>query len=340
MKRFFQAVALFSLIALQATALDLGDAAPQIFPAKWITGSEVDPTTPDDKTIFLVEVWSTTCPPCVRSIPILNDLQKRYVDEDLKIVSFTTDEESEILPFLEMHPMEYASFVDTEAQTYINYMAADNRNTIPHAFLFDRSGRLVWIGNPLDNVEEKIKQVLDGTLNGDKATAIRSARDRLQSAFEEQNMGDMLSALVELEDLEPTNPQFFQLHYRLLSQFGGDREEIAGLLRSWFKGANDNAESLVILSMVAIEQGLPEHRDPELALEAAKRAFSIDSSHKFEAGLTLSEVYKSLGRLDLAIEVLDKLIELGDAEEREFLETVRAFSQKSLDLGKALAGIE
>jgi thiol-disulfide isomerase/thioredoxin len=336
LKKILHLAALFALLAGSVAALDLGDGAPDISPAKWITGNEADPTKPDDRTIYLVEVWSTTCPPCVRSISILNDLQKRYQADGLKIVSFTTDEESMILPFLEQHPMEYSSFVDQEGETFIKYMAADNRNTIPHAFLFDRSGRLVWIGNPLDNLEDRIKQVLDGSLNGDKALEVRSARDNLQAAYEEQNIDRMLSALGDLEALEPANPQYYLIHHRLLSQFGDGTEDVDGLLKTWFDSARDNSESLVVLAMVAIGQEAPDQRNYQLALDAAKRAFSLD----FEAGLALVEVYKELGRLDLSIATLDKMMELGAPGERERVQTVRDFYQKALELGKQQTGLE
>ncbi len=329
------------LVACSAQSLDLGDKALPIAPESWVTGTETDPTVVDDKTFFLVEVWSTTCPPCVRSIPILNELQKKYEKDGLKIVSFTTDTLEEVEPFLKEHPMEYSSFLDLEGATYINYMAADNRNTIPHAFLFDKSGILVWIGNPLDNLEMRIKGVLDGSLNGEKAVALRSARDELKTAFEGQDIPGMLESLTTLEQLEPDNVQYYQIHLRILSQFSQDPEEVKTLLANWYEGCKDNTEALIMLAMVALEQGHPEGRDPALALRAAKRAFNMDSDFKLEAGLTLAEIYKGLGRIDLAISTTDNLIDLADGpEERAIISGIGDFFKKVQEIGNNPDAIE
>lgn len=309
MKKTFLLAVLFLLAALSvpARALDLGDSAPKISPETWVTGDEADPTKTDGKTFYLVEVWSVTCPPCVKSIPIMNDVQKRYADEGLKIVSFTTDELDEVKEFLDEHPMEYSSFIDKEGASFINYMAADNRNTIPHAFLFDKEGALVWIGNPLDNLETRVKQVISGELNREKAVAIRDARDDLQNAFAAQNIDGMLENFKKLETLEPENVSYYQVHHRLLTELGaGDENDIRELLAAWYKGAYNQPEGMAILSMIAMEQGPFETRDPKMALAAAKRSFAIDSDLRVQAGINLADIYRAIGRVDLAVKTLEE----------------------------------
>lgn len=337
MKKTLLAALLFCAVSLPALALDLGDPAAEISPLAWVTGEPADPTKNDGNTIYLVEVWSVTCPPCVQSIPILNDLQKRYADQGFKIVSFTTDTEEEVKQFLGDHPMEYSSFVDEEGATMIRYMAADNRNTIPHAFLFDKSGALVWIGNPLDNLKLRLKQVLDGTLNRERAVAIRDAKDGLQAAFESQNIEGMLTSLKELEDLEPGNAQYYQLHYRIITELGsGDDNDVRELLNAWYLGSKDDAEGLAILSMVAMDQGHPGQRNPELALSAARRSFALDTPKqlKVQAGLNLAETYKNIGRIDLALETVKEVAKLVDPGEIDTVSAIEDFYLRMQKLGQ------
>ncbi len=335
MKKFAFALVLALSVAVAASALDLGDQAPPLSPDKWVSGQPIAFADAKEGDFFLIEVWSTTCPLCLRSIPLLNDLQKRYADKGLKIVSFTTDTAEEVEPFLIDHPMDYASFIDKEGATFINYMAADNRNTIPQAFLFDKTGTLVWIGNPLDNVESRVKQVLDGTLNGEHALAIRDARNKLQSAFEGQDAQGMLAALTTLQDLEPDNVQYYQLQLRILSQFGGEDAAVDELFKKWYNGCKDHADSLIMLSVMAMEQMQPSHRDPELALKAAKRAYNLDSDVKLEAGLTLAETYKDLGRVDLSLKMLDELKKMTeDPQEQEILNEIAQYYQQLQTLGQ------
>ena len=335
-KTLLLALFLFSL-AVPALALDLGDSAPEISPETWITGEPADPTKTDDKTFYLVEVWSVTCPPCVRSIPIMNELQKRYADQGFKIVSFTTDTEDEVKEFLDDHPMEYSSFIDKEGETMIRYMAADNRNTIPHAFLFDKSGALVWIGNPLDNLEARVKEVLSGKLNRERAVAVRDAKEGLQVAFESQNIEGMLSSLKELEDLEPDNSQYYQLHYRIMTELGfGDDTDIRDLFAAWYEGSKDQAESLAILSMVAMDQGPASQRNPELALAAAKRSFELDSPAqiKVQAGLNLADVYKAIGRIDLALDTLKETSKIAESDQMGTISDIEDFYLRMKKLGE------
>ncbi|MCC8115896.1 MAG: redoxin domain-containing protein [Planctomycetes bacterium] len=336
MKRFLLAALLFLALTLPGVALDLGDKALPLSVDKWVTGEPVDPTVVDGESFYLVEVWSVTCPPCVKSIPIMNDIQKRYADQGFKIVSFTTDSEEEVRPFLEQHPMEYSSFLDKECESVINYMALDNRTTVPHAFLFDKSGILVWEGNPLDNLEKRVQQVLSGELSGEIAVKVKEARDQLQEAFNAQNISGMLSALETLEGLEPANSQYFQIHYRLLTELGmGDPFEVEELLDRWYTGSQTDAESLIVLSMVSLDQGQPTIRNPELALRAAKKAYSIDSDLKAQAGLNLAETYKGIGRIDLALKTLDELPSLTtDPEDAEMIAAVRTYYGKLEKLGE------
>ncbi len=327
MNKILCAALLFIALAVTAPALDLGDPAPALTVGKWITGSPVDPTKVDDQTFYLVEVWGVTCPPCVRSIPLLNEIQKKYAGQGLKIVSFTNDEEAEVRPFLEKHPMEYSSFVDKDGGSTISYMAADNRTTIPHAFLFDKSGALVWIGNPLDNLEKRVNQVISGQLSGEKAQKVRTLRDELQEAFASQNFSKVLDNLDKLEGLEPDNSQYYQIHYRILTELGeADPFEVKDLLDKWYKGVQDDAEGLVILSMIAIDQGHPAARNPQLAITAARKAYAMESDAKPQAGLNLAEAYKAVGRIDLGLKVLDQVAaEAKSVEVEEMVQAIKSF---------------
>ncbi|MDR1536097.1 MAG: TlpA family protein disulfide reductase [Planctomycetota bacterium] len=323
------------MIAANALALDLGDPAPEIAAEVWITGEPADPTKIDDKTIYLVEVWSTTCPPCVRTIPLLGSIQKRYADQGLKIISFTSDPVENVESFLTEHPMEYSSFIDKDGLSTVNYMAADNRDTIPHAFLFDRSGALVWIGNPLDNLESRIRKVIDGKLNRETALTLRQAFANLEEAFGEQDVDAMVESLQRLETLEPDNARYYEIHYRIITQLGfGDREDLDSLFRNWFNGCSDNPGGLAALSSLAISQAEPGQRNPGLALAAGKRAFAIGGETRFEAGLNLADIYKDIGRTDLALKLLDELGRDADPEQMEIIASYREFYDALVELGK------
>ena len=337
MKKIALIVLALSLAAVSVPALDLGDPAPAISVDSWVSGEPADPTKTDGETIYLVEVWSTTCPPCVRTIPLLGELQERYADQGLKIVSFTDDSREEVEPFLKDHPMMYSSFIDKDGDTMVNYMAADNRNTIPHAFLFDRSGALVWTGNPLDNLEKRIRQTLDGSLNLEKALAQRDAREDLEDAYRAQDTAAMIESLAKLESLDPDNYQYYQLHHRLISELGaGDRDDARKLFRLWLDNCRDNPAGLVMLSAAAMGQGDPALRDPELALEAGRRAYELGGETKLDAGLNLAEIYKDAGRPDLSSALARKLAGEAGPDQVGDVENIVKYYDRLAEMGKKL----
>ncbi len=336
MKKILTALLFCLFVSVPALSLDLGDNAIALDVDQWVTGEPVDPTVVDSGHFYLVEVWSVTCPPCVTSIPLMNDIQKRYADQGLRIVSFTSDDINDVRPFLEQHPIEYSSFIDKEGGSTVSYMAADNRNTIPHAFLFDKAGVLVWIGNPLDNLEARIQDVLSGKLNGARALAIRKARDDFQAAAGGQDAEAMLSALRELETLEPENSRYFAAHYSILTELGGGgAEEVKALYRKWFAAAGGHAERLMHLSLFALEQGLPEVRDPAIGLAAAKAAYELGGVTRLQAGMTLAEAYRSVGRIDLSNVILAEMVAgAGEGEEREAVRAIADYFKLLEETGK------
>lgn len=107
--------------------------------------------------VVMVDFWATWCPPCVKSIPKLIELQGRYGPKGLLIVGLSLDssrgEETEaqmlarVQSFCQERGVNYPVFVVSEDVT------RDPRwlgfNTIPTAFFLDRSGRVVAsIGEP------------------------------------------------------------------------------------------------------------------------------------------------------------------------------------------------
>ena len=60
-----------------------------------------------------------------------------------------------------------------ERKTSAGYMQAFGVNGIPHAFVVDKQGRIVWQGHPMAELDETIQQILDGKY--DMAIAKRKA---------------------------------------------------------------------------------------------------------------------------------------------------------------------
>lgn len=120
-----------------------GRPAPPLEGVEWIAG---EPVEPGDGPV-VVEFWATWCAPCRTSIPHLTELQRRYAGR-LRIAGLSWEERDAITPFVaEMgEEMDYAvGRIPRElAATWM-----DGVTGIPHAFLLDADGRIVWQGHPM-----------------------------------------------------------------------------------------------------------------------------------------------------------------------------------------------
>jgi thiol-disulfide isomerase/thioredoxin len=107
---------------------------------------------------ILLEFWATWCSPCRESIPHLNELHAKYKDRGLVIIGVTDEPSGVIRKFQRDTPMDYAVATDSGGKLNKD-MGVDG---IPHAFLADTSGKIVWDGHPMSLREGQIEEVLGG----------------------------------------------------------------------------------------------------------------------------------------------------------------------------------
>lgn len=138
----------------------LGDAAYPLAGLTWVKG---DPVTLSPGNVYVVEFWATWCPPCRASIPHLTALQKKYQDRVTFIgVSQETVETVEPFVTAQAEQMDYTVAVDPTKKVSRGYMTAFGQGGIPHAFVVDGAGKVVWHGHPMDPIEPVLDQVLAG----------------------------------------------------------------------------------------------------------------------------------------------------------------------------------
>jgi thiol-disulfide isomerase/thioredoxin len=104
-------------------------------------GEKLSEADMKDKVV-VVENWGVYCPPCVAALPHLAALEKKHREQGLIIIGAESQDSSkgEIKPLIEKAGVEYIITDGAEGPIEVN--------GIPHAFVFDRSGMLVFNGNP------------------------------------------------------------------------------------------------------------------------------------------------------------------------------------------------
>ena len=198
----------FLSLVFTLPATDLGDPAPALQIAEWVKGKPVDLAAGKGKRVYVVEFWATWCPPCRASIPHLTDLQKKFKDKDVTVVGITDEKSPVVKKFLTAmgDKMDYTVALDSENKTAEGYMGAFGINGIPHAFVVDREGRLVWHGHPMSGLDKVVEQVAAGkfdiTISKKKAKAEKMIEEFFELAASGEDAAKLDKLGKELEALE------------------------------------------------------------------------------------------------------------------------------------------
>jgi thiol-disulfide isomerase/thioredoxin len=160
--------------------LKVGDKAPALEVEKFLKGTPV--TKFEQGKVYVVEFWATWCPPCIRSIPHITELQKKHADKGLTIIGVSVSEDSageygdemlaKVTKFVEERgdAMGYVVAYDGASKKMDKaYMEASQAQGIPTAFIVDKTGVVAYIGHPMD-MDATLESVVAGTHDIKKLT--------------------------------------------------------------------------------------------------------------------------------------------------------------------------
>ncbi len=147
------------------------DAKKTLVPAanvKNLKGETVNTSTFDNggKPV-LVSFWATWCKPCLQELSAWNNVYDEWKKETgVKIIAISIDDArnaSKVAPFVNGKRWEFDIYLDENAE----FKRAMNVNSVPHSFLIDKDGKIVWMHNSYapgdeDKLFDVIKQVAAG----------------------------------------------------------------------------------------------------------------------------------------------------------------------------------
>lgn len=156
-------VALSLILPVTAMAASEGETAPLF------TLPDIDADKPTisleslrGKTVY-VDFWASWCAPCLRSMPLINELYGKYRDQDFEVIAINVDDPIEDgQDFLLDNPLDYLIAADTD-NTVLNEFGVTG---MPTSFLIDKDGviRMVHMGfrgNDIETIEAAVLELLE-----------------------------------------------------------------------------------------------------------------------------------------------------------------------------------
>ncbi len=170
--------------------LKVGSDAPKIEATKWVKGKEVKSF--EKGKVYIVEFWATWCPPCVKSIPHLTEMAKKY--PDVTVIGMASSERAGKDPkddkrlegvekFVKDQgdKMDYTVAFDADRKMSAAWMTPAGQGGIPCAFIVNGEGKIAWIGNPLDDKFEseigKVAKAVEPKKDAKKPEKAKPASD-------------------------------------------------------------------------------------------------------------------------------------------------------------------
>ena len=156
-----------------ALTLSLGANAQDKLPSmqiKDLSGNQIDASTlSNDGKPMVISFWATWCKPCIRELNMINDEYIDWQDETgVKIVAISIDDtrlSSKVRPFVTSQGWEYDVYLDENS----DLRRALNVNNIPHTFLLNGNGEIVWQHNGyMPGDEDHLYDLITKLVNGEE----------------------------------------------------------------------------------------------------------------------------------------------------------------------------
>jgi thiol-disulfide isomerase/thioredoxin len=118
----------------------------------------------NDGKPMIINFWATWCAPCKRELNTIAEVYDEWQKETgVKLIAISIDDarsQSRVLPFINGSSWEYEIYIDANQ----DFKRAMGVNNVPHTFLVDGNGLIVWQHNnysPGDEEElyDKIRSI-------------------------------------------------------------------------------------------------------------------------------------------------------------------------------------
>ena len=263
--------------AQEEKKLKVGAAAPDALGQylEFVKGDAVQAFSTDK--VYVVEFWATWCGPCKRSIPHLSELQKDLGGNGLQIIGISDEPVDLVTRFVKEKGSSMEYTVATEKKdahtVHERWLKAAGKDTIPTAFVVSRAGKIVYIGNPLeDNFDRVVKMTVANRYDPELTQRVEPTISAARRAAKQRNFKEA-SALYEKAIAEgpSTLLQYGFENWRMINEQANDAAGAKAYLKGLIDGlAKDKFAMIEAANYLATDTGI-QKRDLDSAQYAADK---------------------------------------------------------------------
>jgi len=109
----------------------------------------------NDGKPMIINFWATWCSPCKRELNNIADVYDEWVEETgVKLIAISIDDArnaGKVAPYVNGKSWEYEVYIDSNQ----DFKRALNVNNVPHTFLVNGKGEIVWQHNSYTEGDEE-----------------------------------------------------------------------------------------------------------------------------------------------------------------------------------------
>lgn len=122
----------------------------------------------NDGNPIIINFWATWCSPCKRELNNITELYDEWVEETgVKLVAVSIDDTrnmGKVAPYVNGKGWEYDVYLDPNG----DFKRALGVNNVPHTFLVDGGGKVVWQHNSYNEGDEyELYELVEKLSNGE-----------------------------------------------------------------------------------------------------------------------------------------------------------------------------
>ncbi len=116
------------------------------------------PTVTMGDGFVVLDFWATWCGPCVASIPHMNELVTTFANDNVQFLMVSDEAPGTVQNFMQKRPIKATVVIDSDRSMFRAY----NIRGIPHSFVINPEGKVVWEGHPMRLTAQVLNQLIAG----------------------------------------------------------------------------------------------------------------------------------------------------------------------------------